>query len=102
MQTELKNVDSLANTPFGALFHAARTTSKSQYSGVSVAVNVADDGIEVGDVVKTRQGEHYHVRNSNWDAVISLPVRAFMKTSVAKSEISRQLKRVKRTQAARK
>lgn len=86
--------DSLADTPFSELFHEARTTS-TDYSGVAVAVRTDDAGhvTEVGDIVKERQGEHYHVRDTSWDAVVTLPVQPFMDVRTARQEITRQLRR---------
>jgi len=94
----VKQADSLSETEFSGLFHVARTTTPDSrqsngYSSVSVPVHFGEDGdYVVGAVVKTRRGEHYHVRNSNyWNAVISIPVKPFMETQVAKDEILRQI-----------
>jgi hypothetical protein len=79
------------------LFHEARTTNPNAFNGVAVPVKVKDGKIvTVGNVVKTRRGEHFHVRNSSWDHVVSLPVRPFMETDVAKPEINRQIKEITR------
>ena len=89
---ELKNADSLADTPFSMLFHKARTSKSRVYSGVSLQVRVRDGGIEVHDnPVKTRQGEHLRGTDA-WDSMISLPVKSFMETRTAKDEIIRQLR----------
>ncbi len=89
---DVKNAENLSETPWSKLFHEARTTSRRHYNGVAVPFNVNDGEIEVGDVVKTRQGEHFHVRNTSWDGVMSLPVRAFMDTETARQEIVRKLR----------
>lgn len=96
MIESIKEAESLAETEFSELFHGARTTSPKIFTGVSVAIKETESGIEVGKVVKTRQGEHYHVRDTSWDGVVSLPVRSFMRTEEAKQEIIRQLKEFKR------
>ena len=89
---ELKNADSLADTPFSMLFHKARTSKSRVYSGVSLQVRVRDGEIEVHDnPVKTRQGEHLRGTDA-WDSMISLPVKSFMETRTAKDEIIRQLR----------
>jgi len=89
---ELKNADSLADTPFSMLFHKARTSKSRVYSGVSLQVRVRDGEIEVHDnPVKTRQGEHLRGTDA-WDSMISLPVKSFMKTRTAKDDIIRQLR----------
>lgn len=90
---QVKAAESLAETPWSALFHEARTTSRRHYTSVAVPFSEGDDGeIQVGDVVKTRQGEHYHVRNTSWDGVVSLPVQPFMDTETARQEIVRKLR----------
>jgi len=90
----VKEANSLAETEFSELFHVARTTSPDNmrtngYSSVSIPVCFKESGeYEVGEPVKTRSGVHFHVRNSNkWNTVISLPVRPFMETQVAKDEL---------------
>ena len=89
---ELKNADSLADTPFSMLFHKARTSKSRVYSGVSLQVRVRGGEIEVHDnPVKTRQGEHLRGTDA-WDSMISLPVKSFMETRTAKDEIIRQLR----------
>jgi len=88
-----KKEDSLKGTPFSDLYHVARTTSTDIFTGVSVPVNysVETDVITTGKPVKTRQGEHFHVRNTQWDFVIGLPVQPFMTTRTAKMSIERDL-----------
>ena len=93
---EVRNADSIAETPWSKLFHEARTTSRKTYTSVSVPVSVTSDGVKVGDVVKTRQGEHFHMRDTSWDGVISLPVKPFMDTQTARQELSRRLKEFER------
>lgn len=89
---ELKDVDSLADTPFSMLFHKARTSKSRVYSGVSLQVRVRDGEIEAhDDPVKTRQGEHLRGTDA-WDSMITLPVKSFMETQTAKDEIIRQLR----------
>jgi len=90
----LSGVDSLADTKWSALFHAARTAN-SMYNGVAVPVRVTDENeIEVGDVVKTRQGEHYNVRNApRWDTTVSIGTRAFMTVDEGAQWIRQELRR---------
>ena len=98
---ELKNADSLADTPFSMLFHKARTSKSRVYSGVSLQVRVRGGEIEVHDnPVKTRQGEHLRGTDA-WDSMISLPVKSFMETRTAKDEIIRQLRSWLQTEVAK-
>ena len=98
----VQDAGSLAETQFSQLFHEARTSTPNNagthgYSGVTVQVRVRDDEIEVHESpVKTRQGEHLRGTDS-WDGKVSLPVRPFMETRVARQEIVRQLRDLKRT-----
>jgi hypothetical protein len=93
--TTIKNSDSLAETPFSQLFHKSRTTSPRVWNSVTVPIRLNDGNIEVGDTVKTRQGEHFHVRNSSWDTTVSLGIKPFLDTRTARQEIVRQLKEIK-------
>jgi len=87
---ELKDAESLAETPFGRLFHAART-SRDIYTSVAVAVSWDGTDMEVNKtVVKCRQGEHY--RNDGADFILSLPVKPFMDTRTARQELVRKLR----------
>ena len=89
---ELKDADSLADTPFSMLFHKARTSKSRVYSGVSLQIRVKDGEIDVhNDPVLTRQGEHLRGTDA-WDSMITLPVKSFMETRTAKDEIIRQLR----------
>jgi hypothetical protein len=95
--TNVKEAETLGETEFSKLFHEARTSSSQTFNGVSVPVKVNEGEIvDIGNVVKTRKGEHFHVRDSCWDNVISLPVRPFMETKVAKPHINRQIKEILR------
>lgn len=86
----LDDVDSLADTKWSELFHAARTNS-TNYSSVEVPVKIEDGELVVGDVVKTRRGEHYHVRNTGWDTVVSIGTKAFMTVDEGASWIQNKL-----------
>ena len=89
---ELKDADSLADTPFSMLFHKARTSKSRVYSGVSLQVRVRDGELEAhSDPVLTRQGENLRGTDA-WDSMITLPVKSFMETRTAKDEIIRQLR----------
>ena len=89
---ELKNAESLADTPFSKLFHEARTTSRQRATGVSLQVRATDETLETHDnPVKTSQGEHLRGTDA-WDGIVSIPVRPFMETRVARQEIRRQLR----------
>lgn len=97
----LKDASSLADTPFSRLFHEARTTSRRRATGVVVQVRVRGGELETRDgPVKTRQGE-YLSGTSSWEGKVSLPVKPFMETMVAKQEIIRQLRDLKRNYIAR-
>lgn len=93
----IRCAESLADTAFGTLFHEARTTSRRHYTSVSAVWRVCDGELEVGSVVRTRQGEHYHTRDAPYDGVVSLPVRPFMEVRTARQEIVRQLRGLRRT-----
>lgn len=95
LRDELSGVDSLADTPFSELFHVARTSSKHVHTGVSLPVRIDGGGVEVGSPVKTERGQRFRT-NADWDTTISLPVRPFMTVDVARQEIRRQLRDVKR------
>ena len=89
---ELKDADSLADTPFSMLFHKARTSKSRVYSGVTLQVRVRDGELEAhSDPVLTRQGENLRGTDA-WDSMITLPVKSFMETRTAKDEIIRQLR----------
>lgn len=92
----VKNADSLADTPFSQLFHAARTSSRQYHTGVSMPVRVRDGELQVGSVVKTAQGEHHHVRDAPWDTTLGLPVKPFMGTRVARQLLVEQLEDLKK------
>jgi hypothetical protein len=94
MIDELRNADSLAETPFGKLFQTARTAGRN-YSGATVQVRVRDGELEASDPVKTRRGEHLRGTDA-WDGMISLPSKAFMTADVASDHIAQQLKHVKK------
>lgn len=75
---ELSGINSLADTPWSELFHAARA-DKTWADKVGVTVTVEDGRVVTGDVVTMQQGEHYHARNSNkWDGVVTMRTKAFM------------------------
>lgn len=95
---EVRDADSIAETPFSSLFHEARTTN-TMYSTVSVQVRVIDGGkFETHpSPVKTRQGEHLRGTDA-WDTIISLPVVPFMKTEIARNELVRRLERWKQNE----
>ena len=94
---ELKDADSLADTPFSQLFHDARTTGRNRATGVTLQVRVRDGQLEAHDSpVKTRQGEHLRGTDA-WDGMVSLPVKPFMETRTAKDEIIRQLRALQQT-----
>lgn len=93
----IRGIESLGDTEFSMLFHEARTTSRHHYTGVAAAWRVRDGELEIGDVVKTRQGEHYHVRDAPYDGTVTLPVKSFMDTRTARQEIVRQLQDLQRT-----
>lgn len=101
---DVQNADTLGDTEFSELFHAARTTSREVYTGVSVPVRHDEDGniTDVGEIVKTRQGENFHVRNSSWDATVSLSVRPFMDTDRAREDLVWKLRNVERQALGRK
>jgi hypothetical protein len=95
---QLRDATSLADTPFSALFHAARTSTPDRagthgYSGVTVQVRVRDGQIETSDPVKTRQGEHLRGTDA-WDGMVSLPVKPFMTVRTARQEICYRLRDV--------
>jgi hypothetical protein len=91
---EVKEADSLADTPFSKLFHEARTTGRNRATSMTLQVRVRNGEFEVHDSpVKTRQGEHLRGTGA-WDHMVKLPVKAFMDTQTAKNEITRQLKRL--------
>lgn len=103
----VRNAESLGETQFSRLFHEARTTTPDNnrtngYSGVTLQVRVSDDGeFEVHDKpAKTRQGEHL-IGTDAWDGKVSMPVRPFLETRVARQEIVRQLRDVKQTYLTR-
>ena len=92
----VRNAESLGETPFSKLFHEARTTGQNRATGVSLQVRVRDDVFEVhSEPVKTRQGEHLRGTDA-WDGIISIPVKPFMETRTARQEIVRQLRDFKR------
>lgn len=97
----VENADRIAETEFGALFHEARTTTRekpgtSGYSSVVVQVRVRDGEFETHDeVVKTRQGETLRGTGA-WDGTVSLPVRPFMETDTARSELLVQLRHLRK------
>lgn len=97
----VNNADRLAETEFSKLFHEARTSKSRVYSGVALQVRVTDDGeFEAHrEPVKTRQSEHLRGTDA-WDSIITLPVKSFMETRTAKSEIIRQLKAWLQNQSA--
>lgn len=96
---DVKSANSLGDTCFSALFHEARTTTPARapngvYNSVAVGINLSDDGISVTSTVKTRRGEH--CRWESADRSISLSVKPFLKTQVARRTIVRQLERIER------
>jgi len=86
---EVGTADRLADTPFSALFHEARTTSRRIYSSVTVRVHVEDGEVTVGDPVKTEPGQHYRPHEGQ---PIHLRIQPFMDTRTARQEIIRQLR----------
>jgi hypothetical protein len=94
VRQNLKDIESLSDTPFSGLFHAART-AKSCYSGVTIQVRIEDGAIETSEPVKIRQGQHLR-GTDEYDGMIHLPVKSFMRTETARNEISSQLKRLAR------
>ena len=87
---QLKQADTLADTPFSGLFHQARTAN-SMYSGVSQQARVRSGEIETAEPVKTRQGEHLRGTDA-YDSMITLPCKSFMRVETARDEIIRQLR----------
>jgi len=101
----LQGADSLAETPYAALFHTARTSTpdtpgNSGYTGVTCQVRVRDGEIETSDPVKTRQGQHLRGTGS-WDGKLSLTVKPFLDVNTARQEIVRQLRDLQRTYQVR-
>lgn len=97
----VRNADSLGDTKFSKLFHDARTTGRNRATGVTLQVRVRDGEFEVHEKpVKTRQGEHLRGTDA-WDTMVSLPVKTFMESRVARDEIVRQLRAFERNQVAR-
>lgn len=98
----LSNADSIGDTVFSRLFHEARTTSRRRATGVSLQVRVSDGEFESHkNPVKTRRGEHLRGTDA-WDYIVSIPVKPFMETQTAKSEIIRQLRDMKRHETSMK
>lgn len=101
----LKSVESLADTPFSALFHEARTTTPDTYrtngySGVTVQVRARDGEVETSNPVKTRRGEHLRGTDA-WDGKVSLAVKPFMDVPTARDWIIQQLRDLQQTYQAR-
>jgi len=88
-------IESLADTPFGGLFHAART-ARTYHSSAVVQVRVRDGAIETSDPVMQRSGESLRGTDA-WDGMISLPTEAFMTVRSARSQISHQLRDLQQT-----
>lgn len=99
LETEAERVrdaDSLADTPWSALFHVSRTTKtdlNGGYSSVEVQYRATVNGVEThSEPVKTRQGEHLRGTDA-WDGTIKLRVEPFKTTSHAAERIAGQLER---------
>lgn len=90
----LDGIDSLADTPFSALFHEART-ARSRFTGATVQVRVRDGEVETSDPVLTRQGEHLR-GTAGYDGRLSLPAQSFMDVRTASADLRRQLRKLKR------
>lgn len=88
-------IESLADTPFSGLFHAART-ARAHHSSATVQVRVRDGEIETSDPVMERSSEHLRGTDA-WNGMISLPTKAFMTVESARSQISHQLRDLQQT-----
>jgi len=92
----VRNADSLADTPWSALFHVSRTSRREQNGGhstVEVQYRATVDGVEThSQPVKTRGGEHLRGTDS-WDGSIKLRVEPFKALTRAAERIAEQLDR---------
>ncbi|WP_226042486.1 hypothetical protein [Natrinema sp. DC36] len=95
IHNQVREADSLADTPFSELFHEARTSDK-RYTGAT-----ADYTLEIEDgeptltqqvCVKTRQGEHWMPDNDP-DLSIGMHAKPFLGTEEAKQRITDQLQK---------
>ena len=97
---QFKQTKKLKDTPFSKLFHEARSSSTQYHNSTAIAVKLVDGEIKTHTVVKIQRGEHYHVRGTEWDGIVTLGMQPFMETTTAKTRITRQLKQIVRHKKA--
>lgn len=86
MRDNVQEADSLGDTQFSELFHEART-SKNNWSKATAFCDCGGDSVTVENVGRLLEGEWSPETRRNYDFAVSLPVRPFMSTDVARRQI---------------
>lgn len=81
LRKDLKESESVGETPLSGLFHAARTTSPRHYNGITVTLNYNRETEEwdVGSPIKRQRGESLlPSARKKHDAVLNVGIQPFM------------------------